>query len=126
MRLRIYTVHLRQAGEPGEAELVKEGFCWPALFFGPFWAAWHGLWLWSIGLLAATVALSLFGELWPGGDEFISILGVVIALLFAGEANDLRRRKLARHGWRRAGVVGGPGIDSAHRRFVDLSALGTG
>lgn len=123
--MRIYTVHLPPSGDPDEAELVKEGFCWPALILGPIWAAWHGLWLPGLALLALTVLLSLIGQVWPGVEAVTSILGFAVAALFGGEANDLRRRRLARAGWRHAGVVGGRGIDTAHRRFVDLSALGT-
>jgi hypothetical protein len=123
VRLRLYTVHRPPAAVADEAELVKEGFCWPALFFGPFWAAWHRLWLWAVGLLLVMAVLTLIGELWPSADAVASVAGLAVAALFAGEANDLRRRDLARHGWRKIGVIGGPGIDSAHRRFVDLSAL---
>ena len=123
--MRIYTVHVPPSGAVGEAELVKEGFCWPALVLGPIWAAWHGLWLWALGLLAVTAGLSLLGELWPSADALTSIFGLAVGVLFAGEANDLRRRQLVRRGWRHVGVVGGPGIESAHRRFIDLSALGT-
>jgi hypothetical protein len=123
--MRVYTVYLPPSGDPAEAELVEEGFCWPALFFGPIWAAWHGLWLPGLALLAVTAALSLIGQVWPGAEAITSVLGLAVAVLFAGEANDLRRRRLARAGWRHAGVVGGTGIDTAHRRFVDLSALRT-
>lgn len=123
MRLRIYTVHVSSRRGPDEAELVKEGFCWPALFFGPIWAAWHGMWLLATGLLAAAIGLSLVADLWPSADLPITIAGVAFDVLVAAEANDLRRRHLARHGWRKAAVIGGPGIDTAHRRYLDLSAL---
>ncbi len=107
-----------------DAVLVKEGFCWPALFFGPIWALWHGLWLWAA--LWAGVA-GVFGglqALMPGAQEVLSVLELAVAVLIAAEGNDIRRRKLARQGLPEIGIVGGADQDSAARRFVDLAAIG--
>lgn len=122
--MRVYTVHLKAGGDAESAVLVKEGFSWPALFFGPLWSLYRRLWLATLLWLAVLVLLTAATRLWPGGAVAFSAAWTAFGILFACEANDLRRRKLARRGWREAGVVGGAGQDAAARRFADLSALG--
>jgi hypothetical protein len=124
MRLRLYTVHLAPGAPIAEAVLVKEGFCWPALIFGPFWALWHGLWLWAALWLCAGAGFAGIEALWPGAHGVIVILELALAVLIAAEGNDLRRRRLERLGLQEIGVVGGAGEDSAVRRFADLAAIG--
>ena len=123
--MRVYTAHLRPIDPPGEAVLVKEGFSWPALFLGPFWALWHGLWAVALGWFAGALFVGLLADTWPRADSVFVIVFLALNLLFAAEANELRRRALVRRGWREAGIVGGLDHDAAVRRFADLSALDT-
>ena len=124
MALRLYTVHLT-AGEPiAEAVLVKEGLAWPALFFGPVWALCHGLWLWAVAWIAVAACLGGMEALWPGAQDVIGVVELALAVLFAAEGNELRRRKLTRQGFSEIGIVGGADRDTAMRRFVDLAAIG--
>jgi hypothetical protein len=64
--MRVYTVHIhprrRDADGLGDRDvvLVKEGFCWPALFFSVIWAIWKGLWLVALLFLLLQAALNLF------------------------------------------------------------------
>jgi hypothetical protein len=124
MALRLYSVHLGRGDAPEDAVLVKEGFCWPALFFGPFWAFYHRLWLWGLAWIAVALVLGMAGEALPSAAAYLSFASFALALLFAAEANDLRRRDLARRGWREVEVVGGTDDDTAARRFLDLQAIG--
>lgn len=94
---------------------VKEGFCWPALFAAVLWLVWHRLWLGLLGYLAVVVALSLAGE-WLGGASG-AVLGLVFAVLFALEANGVRRWTLERNGWTLAAIVSGSGRDECETRF---------
>lgn len=126
MGLRLYTVH-RGPGTPAEdAALVKEGFCWPALLLGPIWAAYRGLWLWAAAWIALALVIGLLGEAAPKADPYLGLLALALKLLFAAEANDLRRRELEHRGWREVGVVAGADRDTAARRFIDLAAIGAG
>ena len=63
--MRFFRVLLPQGGaEPAEmadrATFVREGFCWPALLFGPFWLLARGLWrplgVWCVGAILAALA----------------------------------------------------------------------
>lgn len=124
MSLRLYSVHLGRGDAPEDAVLVKEGFCWPALFFGPFWAFYHRLWLWGFAWIAAAFAIALAEEALPAIAGYLAFASLALELLFAAEANDLRRRDLARRGFREVEVVGGTDDDTAARRFLDLQAIG--
>ncbi len=106
------------------AVLVKEGFSWPALLLGPLWSLYRRLWAATLVWFAALVLLTSASYLWPAADDWFGGAWTGFGLRFGGEANDRRRRKLARRGWREAGIVGGSGQDAAVRRFADLSSLG--
>ncbi len=124
MGLRLYSVHLGRGDAPEDAVLVKEGFCWPALLFGPVWAFYRRLWLWGLAWIAAALVLGMAAEALPSAAAYVSFAGLALAVLFAAEANDLRRAYLARRGWREVEVVGGTDDDTAARRFLDLQAIG--
>jgi hypothetical protein len=121
--MRFYTVHLPRGAPPAEAVLVKEGFCWPALFLAPIWSLWHGLVRMTCVWLVAMAALGVAMALLPAFVDSLSVLGWAIFVLFGAEGNDARRRALAREGWREVAVVGGSERDAAARRFIDLALI---
>ncbi|MCW5699501.1 MAG: DUF2628 domain-containing protein [Rhodospirillales bacterium] len=125
----MYTVHLRRAGLDPEHDivLVKEGFCWPALFLSLLWALWHGLWLVALGLVLVEVALAWAVHL-IGLDIFVeAVLSLVVYISFAFIANDLRRWALSRRGFLEVTVVGGRDTDSAEARLFERNpGLGEG
>jgi hypothetical protein len=127
----IYTV----LGPPGEAGdvaadplslvFVKEGFCWPALFIPEIWLIFRRMWLWLLVDVAAIVAASLASG--PFGVAAVLIFALA-RLLFALEANGLRRWRFYRHGYRLIDVVEGRRLREAELRFFlewapEMSAL---
>ncbi len=99
---------------------MKEGFAWPAFFFGPIWALWHGMWLTAIVVFALELAADLAGDavgLHPLGATAVTT-GVAIGVGMV--ANDLHRRALDRRGWVGEGLVAAAGRDAALRRWFDL------
>lgn len=123
--MRIYTVHLpAAAGETGEdraaaAVLVREGFCWPAFFFAPLWALWHRLWLFFALVLAggwAVTAAAGYLALAPATEGALTV-GFLVWV--GAEANDWRRRGLARRGLRLAEIASGRSLVAAERRLFD-------
>jgi hypothetical protein len=103
-----------------EAERVvflREKFSWPALFFGPFWLAWHRLWLalllWVVAFFALAILIVSLG--FSASMMFSAF--VLPSLIIAFEAPALRRRKLLRKRMRDAGVVIAQDIEIAERRF---------
>ncbi len=106
--------------EPGEWEaenmvFVKDGFSLPALIIPELWLIWQRMWIPLLGYLGyriviALVALSL-------GNAASTLTAFVVAILFAMEANNLRRWSLERRGWRIVGESVGRNRSEAELLF---------
>lgn len=124
MGLRVYTVHLPPSSvDDGMPVLVKEGFSWPALVLGILWTLWHRLWIESAALLALFLALGIILDYADPGEPIESVIMLAVAVLIGAAAADWRRQSLQRRGYREGGVVSGPDMESALRRFLDLRAI---
>ncbi|MDP2621766.1 MAG: DUF2628 domain-containing protein [Hyphomicrobiales bacterium] len=121
--MAVYTVH-EPAGLKGRSDaaarriaFVKEGFCWPAFLIPPVWLVYRRMWWVLLGFLAIGVALGGL-ELWLGRDSGLSsIVEFALLLLFALEANNLRRWQLRRRGYRMRAVVAGRDREQCERQF---------
>ncbi|MCY3673234.1 MAG: DUF2628 domain-containing protein [Alphaproteobacteria bacterium] len=119
--MRIYTIHRRGRGILEEPEIcaVKEGFCWPALLFGPLWAAWRGDWAVAAALLAALAAAAVFAD----ALFWLSLPVLLLIALTAGfEGNEFARRRLARRGFAETALAAGRNAGEAEARFRARSA----
>ena len=121
--MRVYSVHENPAyTDDRRIVLVKEGFCWPALFFTIIWAiyrrVWLGLGVYIIGIVVLAVAETVAGVQQP----VPGLLSIAFALLVAAEANDWRCRALAGRGYREVATVIGENLDDAERRYFELAA----
>lgn len=88
-------------------EFRREGYCWPALLFGPAWLLARGLWrplgLWC--LAAALAVLALRQELLSGsGAMWLYILSAVFLGL---EGRDFVAAAMERRGFRLVDIVAG-------------------
>jgi hypothetical protein len=110
--VKIYTALLKQDAEP---VLVREGFSWGALLFGPLWLAAHRAWIPAAISLAAYVLISVLAP-WSAGT--ILTLGVAVILGFTGE--DLRRWALEWRGYLLAHVLAAANRDDAFMRLMAL------
>ncbi len=107
--MRIYTAHTRDEDPP---VLVREGFAWLALIFGPLWLAWNQAWIATVIVLAVMTGIAvappgLRGPLWGG---------LMLLLGFVG--NDLRRWSMARGGYTLTDVVAAHTHDDAFLRLI--------
>lgn len=121
--MQIWTVYLPPDAHDavGAAEnmvLIKEGFCWPALIFGPFWAIWHRFWLVLLALVVVIVSIEAVGLF--AGDTASAMLSTLAWIGFAFVANDARRWTLERRGWRFARVVAGGRQADAERNYLEF------
>jgi len=96
---------------------VKEGFSWPALLVPGLWLLFQRMWLELVLFVVLFVVLGwLLGQS-DQGKALLSWISLGIVVLFAAEANDLRRAALERRGWRQIGVAMGQGLDAAELSF---------
>ena len=95
---------------------VKEGFSWPALFIPLLWLLYHRMWLILLAYLVAVVAAQTALQA-IGNAAFAGLGGLMLAVLFALVANDVRRWHLGRKGFLLRGVVAGGDRDDCERRF---------
>jgi hypothetical protein len=119
--MRVYTVHIhpRRADTDRDIVLVKEGFCWPALFFSVLWAIWNGLWLAALLFLLLEVGLSFVFDLFLFSPLSQAALSLLLAVAIGSVANDLRRWTLSRRGYRSEGVVVERNLIAAERRLFE-------
>ena len=123
--MRNYTVlrSRRSYGKPAEdaeqMSFVKEGFCWPALFVPLLWCLYHRLWLvmavYLIGLIAILGVVSGF-ELEPSAGLALVVAGQA---LFAAEANDLLRWRLAARAYEVIGLSHGRNLFAAEMSYFE-------
>jgi hypothetical protein len=110
--VKIYTALLKHDAEP---VLVREGFSWGALFFGPIWLAAHRAWIAAAVTLAAYVLIAVFA---PTPAATILIAGLALILGFTGQ--DLRRWALEWRGYLLAHVLAARDQDEAFMRLLVL------
>jgi hypothetical protein len=110
--MKIYTALLKPDAEP---VLVREGFAWGALCFGPLWLVAHRAWIPAAISLAAYV---LIIGLAPRSACVILSVGLALILGLTGE--DLRRWALEWRGYLLVHVFAAIDRDDAFMRLMVL------
>ena len=95
--MTFWTAHIRQDAPP---VLVREGFSWGALCFGPFWLALHRVWIAAVLSSVAFVLIVIFAK---GSVLAWLATGLIVSLGLSG--HDLRRSSLDHRGYLLAQVV---------------------
>lgn len=101
----------------GNIVFVKDGFSWPALFLTPFWLIFRGMWL----VLLFYIGFSLF--FWAVANSgYVSAdaafwAQIGLSILFAYEANFLRKWTLQRGNYKHIGVSLGANLREAEVNF---------
>ena len=108
--MRFWTAHVREGAAP---LLVREGFSWGALIFGPLWLLAHRAWIPAVLAIAVGVAI---GTLPAGAVR--TALSIAYPLLLGFSGNDMRRFSLERRGYRLVNVVAARDAESAFARLL--------
>jgi hypothetical protein len=108
--VKLYCAYLKPDAEP---VLVREGFSWGALFFGPFWLAMHRAWIAAILSLAAYILIFALASEPAGG-----ILAAGLALILGFTGHDLRCWALENRGYPLVHVVAAGNPDDAFTRLL--------
>lgn len=124
--MRVYTLHYPSHADvlKDDPVLVKEGFNWTAAVFIFLWALWGGMWLAALLTFAAAVGLQLALDLVGAGTSVQLAAGIGLSAIVGYCANDWRRAKLQRRGYRLQGIVAAADMDSARRRWFSLHPPG--
>jgi hypothetical protein len=119
--MRFWTAH---ADASGRLRLLREGFSWGALIFGPVWFAFSGAWIPAALLFAADLALlglaprdltlSTVTTAWLARAGWLAL-----AVLAAASARDLVRWSWQLHGFALIDVVAARDRGSAWQRLLD-------
>ncbi len=119
--MTLYTVlapPLRQGEsrpDPIALVFIKEGYCWPALFFPAIWPIFRRMWLVLVLYVAVAIGLVIVGE--QGHAGMAVVLAILAALWFPVEANGLRRWSYLIRGYRILDVVEGGNLREAELRY---------
>ena len=92
--------------------LVREGFSWGALLFGPLWLAAHRAWIPAVLTVVGSLLIALLAT---EGISAVLMAGIVLLLGLSGQ--DLRRWSLDHRGYLLAQVV------AAHNELGALERL---
>jgi hypothetical protein len=120
--MKAFTIHARPDDSPERFTFVKDGFSWPALFVPIFWILWHRLWLTLLFYVVFVLLVAWTGRL--AGESAAAWVAIIGALLFAFEANNIRRLSLESRGFDEMGFASGRDLDEAELRFFDRWASG--
>jgi len=121
--MTVFTAHYRRsAADQPDVVLVKEGFCWPAFLVPPLWLLarrlWLGLLIYALGAAAVAAAAAVAGL----SEVAAGAASVAFGLWIAWTANDWRREKLDRLGYRELGVIVAESLDEAEERLFRARA----
>jgi Protein of unknown function (DUF2628) len=89
--MRFWTAHIRPGTPP---VLVREGFSWGALIFGPLWLAVHRAWIAAVLSLAAFILIIVLAS-----DGIAAALLTTLILLLGLSGHDIRRWSLDHRGY---------------------------
>lgn len=109
--MRFWTAHIRSDAAP---VLVREGFSWGALFFGPLWLAAHRSWIPAALTLATTILIIALAT-----DGVAAALLTALIVLLGLSGNDLRRWSLDHRGYLLAQVIAARDELEALGRLLD-------
>lgn len=88
----------------GSYEAVKQGWSWPAFFFGGIWALVKKMWNLGFGVFGVFFAIGFIGEIFGGDikqimDAVVSIGSLVLPVVFGVNGNKWRETNLIARGF---------------------------
>ena len=124
--MRHYTVQQMPGWDTGtdpDVVLIKEGFCWPALFVPLLWLIYRLQFLGLLAYLSATAILSAAVK-YTGMEPLLGLsLSIVLSLLVASLANDWRRWRLAAKGYELVAIAAADNLRQAGQKIFHCDWL---
>ncbi|QOF79133.1 DUF2628 domain-containing protein [Variovorax sp. 38R] len=99
----------------GSVQAIKDGWSWPAFFFGALWALYHRMWWVGLGFLGV-VTLIVFAEDAIGTEAasgVINVFSLIVSVGFGIGGNALRVGQQIRKGYEEIAVVQAANVEMA-------------
>jgi hypothetical protein len=109
--MKVWTAHEKPDASP---VLVREGFSFGALFFGPIWLAAHRAWLPAGAMVLLTLLILLLTH---SPASIMLVLGLALLAGFSGR--DLVRWSVTRRGYLETTVITGRNQYDARTRLLE-------
>ena len=109
--MRFWTGHLRPETAP---ILVREGFTWGALLFGPFWLAAHRAWIPAALVLAADILILAL----TSGAAAASLM-LALACWLGVSGHDLRRWSMRQRGFALSEIIAARDETDAYAKLLE-------
>ena len=120
-RLHVYTVHINPSTQkPYEnAKFIEDGFNIKAFIFSAAWALYFRLWWVALAIIIGNAIIFQLGDGGTLSELGKTVMQLGFNLIIGFEANDWRRRKLARQGYIMTDIITGDSLVRAEQRFYD-------
>ncbi len=111
----------------GSTEAVKQGWSWPALFFGVTWAIVKNMWGLGMGFLSGSIVLGLIIAIIASaaddssGHTIISVVNVaapIANIIFGLKGNSWREKNLASRGFKQVDTITAANPEGATALYV--------
>jgi len=80
-------------------EAVKQGWSWPAFFFGAIWACVKKMWGLGIGIFVTFVVLNVLAGQNEMLGGIVGLLSLGVYIVFGMQGNALREKNLVKRGY---------------------------
>lgn len=115
--MSFYTIHINNKN-PEKIVAIREGFNWLAFLLFPIWAIFNRLWLLLSVFLLAAIVLVRVVELFPNGDIVGLAVYSSVFVALGLTANDIKRYRLSRMGFKERDVLFAENKNSAVFRYI--------
>ena len=109
------------ANPQGNYEAVKQGWSWPAFFFGCIWAMVKKLWTLGITVLVAFFVVGLVlgaTGAGKGAEAMFNVLSIVLNIIFGINGNSWRENNLPKRGYEWKGTVSAENSEGAIALYI--------
>lgn len=121
-----FTVHQPVIAAPDplaqadQLAFVKDGFAWFALIFPFLWLFFHRMWLVLLGYGLVVAGFELAALAFGVSETMVVLVALAAGIIFASEANNLRRWTLERSGYRMVAAISGDNLQISELKFFSV------
>lgn len=117
--MAIFTVYLPPGDAPAPEKIVflRDGFSFPAFFFGPLWLLWARAWIMAGAWTLLLAAIGGLGAVLKIPSETMSLAGLAAAMVLGFEGERLVAWSLNRRGYVETDLVIGDSVGEAEEVF---------